>query len=172
MPPLPSLDNMANLVQRSVNPMPWRDVKQWRPFSIDALGLVTLLGAEEVNKALGTLERRRYTEYLPFLAAYIIAGDRFVDEQAGHSLYNVTDGITTTELKGWFTRWLSSQRVSNATTVFRWRVSGKARHVEAADMVAPMLSFLCVTPLLVCTILVSQLCVALCEFSADCRPDG
>lgn len=155
MAPLPRIDAMTKLAERSAATMPWREVKQWRPFSIDALGLVTLLGADEVNKALGTLERRRYTEYLPFLAAYIVAGDRFADEQAGYSLYNITDGITTTELKSWFTRWLSAQKVLNATTIFRWQVSEKPRQIGAVDLVAPLLSFLAVAPLLIFTVLVS-----------------
>ncbi|GIZ43057.1 hypothetical protein CKM354_000630000 [Cercospora kikuchii] len=150
------LDAIFELVRRNVDAMPWHEVKQWRPFSIDALGLVTLLGAEEANKALGTLERRRYTEYLPFLAAFIIAGDRFADEQAGHSLYNITDGITTTELKGFFTRWLSSQRVLNATTIFRWQVSKETRKIGLTDLVAPLLSFVAVAPLLVSTILMGD----------------
>ncbi|SMY25495.1 unnamed protein product [Zymoseptoria tritici ST99CH_1A5] len=150
------IDAMTKLAERSAATMPWREVKQWRPFSIDALGLVTLLGADEVNKALGTLERRRYTEYLPFLAAYIVAGDRFADEQAGYSLYNITDGITTTELKSWFTRWLSAQKVLNATTIFRWQVSEKPRQIGAVDLVAPLLSFLAVAPLLIFTVLMGD----------------
>ena len=122
MPPLPhSMDAITSRVERlTARAMPLQDIKSWSEkstFSIDALGLVTLLGAEEVNQSVGHLQRRRYTEYLPLLAAFVIAGNRFTAEQPGFVIYNLTDGITSTELKGWFTRWLMSQNVNNATTV-------------------------------------------------------
>ena len=39
----------------------------WRQFPLDALGLVTLIGAEEVNQAVGKLVSSRYTTILPLL---------------------------------------------------------------------------------------------------------
>ncbi|GIZ46604.1 hypothetical protein CKM354_000972400 [Cercospora kikuchii] len=137
--------------------MPWNILRSWSPFKLDALGLVTLLGAEEVNKAVGSLQRRRITEFLPFLAAHIVAGDRIRDEQAGFAIYNVTDGICTTELKGWFTRWLSSQEIRGATTTFRWyfapRKSGLTFDIP---FIAMMLSVLAVGPLLALTIVMGD----------------
>ncbi|KAJ9623933.1 hypothetical protein H2203_005379 [Taxawa tesnikishii (nom. ined.)] len=75
--------------------MPWDHIKKWNPIRVDALGLVTLLGDEEVDRAIGTLQKRRLTEYLPLLGDFVIAGDRFTSAQSGFTLYNVTDGITT-----------------------------------------------------------------------------
>jgi hypothetical protein len=93
----------------------------WAPFKIDALGLVTLLGAEDVNKAVGRLIRSRYTTFLPILGAYVIAGNDFTNPaNPGYTLYNVTDSITTTVLAGWFSRWLDVQRLKAATTIFQW----------------------------------------------------
>ncbi|KAL9078010.1 MAG: hypothetical protein Q9157_003070 [Trypethelium eluteriae] len=136
--------------------MPWETLKQWNPFRIDALGLVTLLGADEVNKSVGTLQRRRFTEYLPLLAAFIIAGDRFTDEQSGYALYNITDGIYTTELKGWFTRWLSSQKINSGTTTFRWRLGSQSISPQPSKSLALLISLLAIAPLLVITILMGD----------------
>ncbi|KXT08935.1 hypothetical protein AC579_9358 [Pseudocercospora musae] len=136
--------------------MPWNILKDWSPFQLDALGLVTLLGAEEVNKAVGTLQKRKATECFPLLAANVIAGDRIRDEQAGFAIYNVTDGICTTELKGWFTRWLGSQKIRNATTTFRWRFEDTSKQQTLA-FITNALSFLLTTaPLLVCTTVIGD----------------
>ncbi|KAK5122204.1 hypothetical protein LTR85_004114 [Meristemomyces frigidus] len=151
-----SMDTIFQTLQRRSEEMPFHQVKHWQPFKIDALGLVTLLGAEEVNQSIGTLQRRRYTEYLPLLAAFLVAGDRFTDEQAGYSLYNLTDGIHTTELKGWFTRWLSTQKLENSSTsIFTWEVTQDASGA-AWNLVALALSIVTVAPLLVFTILIGD----------------
>jgi len=148
-----SMSSLGELFKRHVT-MPLENVRDWKPFQIDALGLVTLLGADEVNQSVGTLQHRRFTEYLPLLAAFVIAGDRFVTEQPGFVLYNLTAGITSTELKGWFTRWLMSQRVNNATTVLTWHKNDDDKTWK--DSVAPFLSFILVMPLLVITVLVGD----------------
>jgi hypothetical protein len=85
MAPLPhhSFDYIRSLAEDADSPL--RGLKEWKPFGIDALGLVTLLGAEEINKSVGTLQRRRITECLPLLAAFVVAGDRFTEEQPGYS---------------------------------------------------------------------------------------
>jgi hypothetical protein len=161
MPPLPprSMDAVSSLrqiVERSIT-LPLQNVKHWSQnssFKIDALGLVTLLGAEEVNGSVGHLQRRRYTEYLPLLAAFVIAGNRFTTEQPGFVIYNLTDGITSTELKGWFTRWLMSQTVNNATTELVWQP--REKHTHTKRLIAPTIAFLLVAPLLVCTILIGD----------------
>lgn len=156
MAPLPShsFEYIRSLAQRGDSPL--HHLHHWRPFRIDALGLVTLLGAEEVDKSIGTLQRRRFTEWLPLLAAFIAAGDRFTDEQPGYSLYNITDGIHTTELKGWFTRWLDSQSIRNSTTVLRWKHKAESKYQYEIEAVAPLLAFFAVTPLLVCTVLMGD----------------
>ena len=155
MPPLPHrIEFIASLMRREDTPL--RGLEQWKPFRIDALGLVTLLGAEEVNKSVGTLQRRRFTEWLPLLAAFVIAGDRFTDEEPGYSLYNISDGIHTTELKGWFTRWLSAQQTRNSTTIFRWKLEPKPRYNYGTEGLAPAIAFIAVVPLLVCTCLIGD----------------
>jgi hypothetical protein len=152
------MDAITSRVQQlTARSTPLHDIKSWSEkstFSIDALGLVTLLGAEEVNQSVGHLQRRRYTEYLPLLAAFVIAGNRFTAEQPGFVIYNLTDGITSTELKGWFTRWLMSQNVNNATTVLTWRE--RKHHTRATSLIAPALAFFLVAPLLICTILIGD----------------
>ena len=59
-------------------------------------------------------------------------------------------------MKGWFTRWLSAQQTRNSTTIFRWKVESKARHSSQADIAAPVLAFVAVVPLLVCTCLIGD----------------
>ena len=94
---------------------PLRGIINWAPFRLDALGLVTMLAAEHINLAVGRLVRSRYTEFLPFLSEYVIASDKIVEEESGFSLYNVTDFIHTTDIKGWFTRWLKSQHLKTTS---------------------------------------------------------
>ncbi|KAK5051420.1 hypothetical protein LTR84_003072 [Exophiala bonariae] len=95
----------------------------WQPFRLDALGLVTLLGAEEVSRAIGGLQHSTITEYLPLMGAYLIAANRFTDPLPGYKAYNITDGIIPPALNGAFTRWLdnhiysSSRRDSSITTI-------------------------------------------------------
>lgn len=67
-------------------------IKQWQPFKIDALGLVTLLGADDLNRALGRLSQSHICEFLPLLAPFIIAGNTITKDVSGATLYNVTDG--------------------------------------------------------------------------------
>jgi hypothetical protein len=153
----PSMDVATSLKEaltKRHTTLPLVHIRDWKPFQIDALGLVTLLGADEVNQSVGTLQHRRFTEYLPLLAAFVIAGDRFVAEQPGFVLYNLDDGITSTELKGWFSRWLMSQDVNNATTVLEWHEPKKSKVWEKA--IAPALSCVLVIPLLVMTVLVGD----------------
>lgn len=158
MPPLRySMD--ANTSSNLLIPraLPLENVKTWSQnvdFEIDALGLVTLLGADEVNLTVGTLQRRRYTEYLPLLAAFVISGNRFTAGQPGFVLYNLSDGMSTTELKGWFTRWLMNQKINNATTVLEWKK--RDSKAQSVSWIAFALSILLVTPLLVCTILMGD----------------
>lgn len=88
-------------------PLPWQNFKSWEPFRLDALGLVTLLGADEVARAIGTLSPNTLTDFMPLLGAYRIAGNHFTANEPGYTMYNLTDGLTNTELSAWFTRWLS-----------------------------------------------------------------
>lgn len=102
--------------------MPLSYLNGWAPFRIDALGLVTLVGAEEVNKKVGRLVGSRYTKFLPLLGAYLIAGDQFTTMTSGFNLCNVSDVITATSLSAWLTRWLQSQRLKRNKTILKWSV--------------------------------------------------
>jgi hypothetical protein len=90
-------------------------LKNWAPFRLDALGLVTLLGAGELDIAIGRLVKNHFTEYLPLLGAYIIAGDNITKPIPGFTLYNITDGILASDVTGWFARWLMCQNLSSSS---------------------------------------------------------
>ncbi len=77
----------------SAMPLPLHTVKDWAPFRLDALGLVTLLRAEEVNVAIGALQHSLFTECLPLFGTYMIAGNKFTRPIPGFALYNITDGV-------------------------------------------------------------------------------
>ncbi|KAF7177483.1 hypothetical protein CNMCM7691_005736 [Aspergillus felis] len=89
---------------------------------IDALGLVTLLGAEEMDRVTGRLVPSHYLDYLPLLGAFVVAGNRFTSKQFGFTLYNISAGIVTTELAGWFSRWLRTQELRQVRSVITWEV--------------------------------------------------
>ncbi|KAF3004587.1 hypothetical protein E8E14_006071 [Neopestalotiopsis sp. 37M] len=103
-------------------------LSNWAPFRIDALGLVTLIGADEVNKSIGRLVQSRVTKYLPLLGASIVANDQFTTMTSGFHLYNVSDAIITTSLSAWLTRWLNSQDLKMSTTVYEWSVAPEKIH--------------------------------------------
>jgi hypothetical protein len=134
--------------------LPLHGLKAWSdkvPFKMDALGLVTLLGADEVSTAIGSLQRRRYTGALPLLAAFVLAGDRFTSFQPGFTLYSVTHNVTTTEISGWFTRWLTCQKVNNSTTMFEWKRRQTAPDLWRTRLIAMAISCSLVIPLIICT---------------------
>jgi hypothetical protein len=85
------------------------DISSWAPFKIDALGIVTLLGADILRRTTPRLVRNPYSEFLPHLAAHIYADNSIAETLPGYTLFNITDGIKATDLSAWFTRWLSCQ---------------------------------------------------------------
>ncbi|KAI0008848.1 hypothetical protein F4779DRAFT_418493 [Xylariaceae sp. FL0662B] len=98
---------------------------------VDALGIVTMLGAEEIDRSVGRLMSSRYVDFLPLLGAFVIASNRFTHKKPGFTLYNLTSGIQTTELAGWFTRWIQAQDFSQVRDVVEWQVAARplrARH--------------------------------------------
>ena len=109
---------MAPLPNRS---FPVEQLMRWSPFRLDALGLVTLLGADEVARAIGSLTHNSITDYLPVFGAFKVASDQIATVEPGYSLYNITDGIWVTELAPWFTRWLASHMKWNYT-ILDWQV--------------------------------------------------
>lgn len=100
----------------------WRNLLTWAPFQIDALGLITLLGAEEVNASVGRLVRSTWVEYFPLLGAYVIANESFREKQAGYHLYNISKGIHTTDFASWFSRWIRAQDFEQTRSFVRWTV--------------------------------------------------
>lgn len=95
-------------------------LSRWSPFRIDALGLVTMLGAEEVDRAIGRLVQNPLVDFLPLLGAFVVAGNRFVQPVPGIVLYNISDGIMATDVSGWLTRWLMKQELQWNTTTYIW----------------------------------------------------
>ena len=87
----------------------WQVLKLWAPFKIDALGLVTLLGANELDLTIGSLFCNPITEFLPLLASYIIANNQITTSIPGTTVYNISDGIVASDIAGWLTRWLLCQ---------------------------------------------------------------
>ena len=110
---------------------------KWAPFRLDALGLVTVIGAEEVNYSIGRLARSRITEYLPVVSFFVIANDSIRSAITGFELYNITDGIYATDFAGWFSRWLISQDLTyNCTTLMINIVQPVERHDESFHLAA------------------------------------
>ena len=101
---------------------PLRHILNWSPFRIDALGIITMIGAEQVDASVGRLVRSRFVEYLPLLGAYIFASAQFADAKSGFAIYNLTAAIMTTDLAGWFSRWCSAQNFERSHSVVRWRI--------------------------------------------------
>ncbi|KAK2758934.1 hypothetical protein CKAH01_16762 [Colletotrichum kahawae] len=105
---------------------PWKDAfDSWTEstqLQIDALGLITIIGADEVNVSVGRLVPNRYAEFLPLLGAFILASNRFTKNQSNFELYNLTEGIKTTEVAGWLSRWLKAQDFHQVHHKIRWDV--------------------------------------------------
>lgn len=93
----------------------------WGPFRIDALGLVTMLGAQEMDTAVGRLTSSWVTDWLPFFSAYTVAGDQFTQPLPGFVLYNLTDGIVATDVSSWLTRWLLTEPITYTASVITLR---------------------------------------------------
>ncbi|KAA8567076.1 hypothetical protein EYC84_010149 [Monilinia fructicola] len=141
-----------------INPnMPLLDLSTWSPFRIDALGLVTLIGAEEVSKSIGRLVTSRYTKFLPVLGAYLIAGNQFTTSFPGYTIYNVSDSITTTCVSGWLTRWLNAQDLNSMSlSVFEWTCFQKRRNRPWQNVSAGIIGIITMGGLLVIAILSSD----------------
>ncbi|KAJ5956589.1 hypothetical protein N7501_010868 [Penicillium viridicatum] len=109
---------------------PWSEsLNSWgrgTGLKIDALGLVTLLGAEEMDRSIGRPVPSIYLKYLPLLGAFVIAGNRFTTKKPGFVLYNISAGIMTTELAGWFSRWLQAQDFKQVRSIVTWQVKERS----------------------------------------------
>ena len=94
---------------------------------IDALGLVTLLGAEEMDRRVGRLMPSHYLDHLPLLGAFTVASDRITEKKAGYNIYNISAGIVTGELAGWFSRWLQAQEFHKVRSQVKWEIVERPR---------------------------------------------
>lgn len=122
-------------------------LRQWSPFKIDALGLVTILGADAVDGAIGSLKQSKITDWLPFLGGHVIASNQYIRPIPGFVLYNISDGILATDLAGWFARWLLSQDLTfNSTSVYI--TSSKRSQSCARDMCALVIGICALSPII------------------------
>lgn len=104
-------------------------VGKWSPFRINDLGFVTMLGAKEIYKAVGRLVENPCVEYVPLLAAFVVAGNRFVQPASGYVIHNTSDGVMATDVAGWLPIWLGAQKLNWSTTTFIWGVRQNTRSV-------------------------------------------
>ncbi|KAE8454443.1 hypothetical protein EG329_000065 [Mollisiaceae sp. DMI_Dod_QoI] len=129
---------------------------EWSPFRLDALGLVTLIGADEVNQAIGRLVASRYTTFLPLLGQYLIAGNQFTKPIPGFTIFNLTDSFRTTSIAGWFSRWLRSQKIKTSTTVFEWTVLSEDQRLSKERRASLLAGALIVASMIVLTVLMGD----------------
>ena len=122
VPPIASLpDFVVNLLNK--NPAmeaPLRHLNSWSPFRLDALGLLTMLGADEMSREIGSLSANSLVSHMPLLGGNVVPSNAFVDPLHGFTLFNITDAIQSTSLAGWFSRWLLAQHPSQNTSLFVW----------------------------------------------------
>lgn len=100
-------------------------LKEWAPFQLDALGLVTIFGANEMQMAVGNLVGSWTSEWLPVLGSYAVANDEIRRPQQGFVLYNITDGIMATDVAAWFTRWLMAYPLTYTATTIKLKMDSK-----------------------------------------------
>ena len=134
---------------------PWYVLYNWQPFRIDALGLITLLGSDEVNNYIGRLVSSRWLEYMPLLGAFVIAGDRFKEKKPSFNIYNISSGINTSDLSSWFTRWMLAQELEVTRSVVYWEVVDTPRKWWPYHVIAAGISF-CFTGLLIAMAVLSE----------------
>lgn len=128
--------------------LPLHALHSWQAFRIDALGLVTMLGTEQLNRSVGRLIRNPYFEYLPLLSAFTVSSNQIKDPIPGFSLYNVSSAITTNELSAWFSRWLLTQNLRRTGTKLEWTVTEKPRSQWGEECSAVIIAVLLIGPLL------------------------
>jgi hypothetical protein len=114
----------------------WADTTKLR---IDALGIITMLGSEEINASIGRLVPSHYIEHLPLLGAFVIANDRFRTKTPGFTLYEMNHGFKTTELSGWLSRWLKAQNFHQVHHKVEWTICKKGEGQSTHSKIVPLL---------------------------------
>jgi hypothetical protein len=122
--------------------------KEWQPFKLDALGLVTILGTAEMDRTIGCPNYNRCTEYLPLLAGFIIAGNNFTAPLPGFTVYNITDGIVATDVAGWFARWLMCQNFKWNASTLHIAVNAKNRFRFLNQYVSILIGLVILSPMM------------------------
>jgi hypothetical protein len=109
-------------------------IKSWAPFKIDALGIITLLGSQNVRQSISCLSLSPLAEYLPILAPQIIADNSIAISIPGFMLYNITDGVAAMDLCAWWTNWLFCQSLSWNSSTFYISSSDSSGKVRASSL--------------------------------------
>lgn len=126
---------------------PLSNLSSWSPFRLDALGLLTMLGADEMSREIGSLANNTLVSWISLLGGNVIPSNAFADALHGFTLYNISDAIQSTSLAGWFSRWLLAQRTSQSTSLFIWSVRFHPRsHGRRAPLIGTMVNA-CITGL-------------------------
>ena len=132
--------------------MAWLSLRQWAPFKIDALGLVTILGANELDLMIGSLCYNSLTEFLPLLASSIIASDQITTPIPGTTIYNITDGIVATDIAGWLTRWLLCQDFTWNSSTLEVAIRTGGRHRRRGRVVSAIIGITVMILVIVLTV--------------------
>lgn len=80
-----------------------------------------------MDRNIGRLMTSRYFDYLPLLGAFTVAGNRITEKKTGYALYNISAGIMTRELAGWFSRWLQAQHFHKVRSKVTWELVDQPR---------------------------------------------
>lgn len=126
---------------------PLTQLSSWSPFRLDALGLLTMLGADEMSREIGSLSANTLVSWISLLGGNVIPSNSFADALHGFTLYNISDAIQSTSLAGWFSRWLLTQSTSQNTSLFIWNVR---LHPRSHGRRAPVIGIIvnsCITAL-------------------------
>lgn len=159
----PLITSFPDILVNFAMEAPFKSLKSWSPFRLDALGLLTMLGADEMSREIGSLSANTLVSWMSLLGGNVVPSNAFVNPLHGYTLYNISDAIQSTSLAGWFSRWLLAQHPSQNTSVFFWSVRTYPRCYGHRAIVIGAIVNMCIValPLLVGDFygLASALCI-------------
>lgn len=79
-------------------------LQEWHLHKLDALGFMSLLGAKEIDMAIGSLIANEFTDRLSLLSGHVISNSLIMEPMSGFTLYNLSDGIKAVDVTGGFCR--------------------------------------------------------------------